>query len=99
MNAVCTTYDVNGEAARDATAQKEQKGEWNMAGIMARNNAKRKESKAFPYEMTELVWEGEEELQKLLRREVRKIELEIKHRMLWQQCRLAGYRFRDRSLT
>ncbi len=95
MNAVCTAYDVNGEATRDTTAQKEQKGELNMAGIMVRNNAKRKESKVFPYEMTELVWEGEEELQELLRREVRQIELQIKRQMFWQRFKVATLRLRS----
>ena len=46
---------------------------------------KEKESGGFPYEMTELVREEEEELQKLLRREVRQIELQIKRQMFWQR--------------
>ena len=59
-----------------------------MAKLMFRNNAKSKENKMFPYEMTELVWEGEKELEKALRRDVRQIELQIKRRMLWQRLRV-----------
>ena len=57
-----------------------------MTRIIVRNNVRRKENAAFPYEMTELVWEGEKELEKLLRREVRQIELQIKRRMFWRRC-------------
>ena len=57
-----------------------------MTRIIVRNNARRKENAAFPYEMTELVREGEKELEKLLRREVRQIELQIKRRMFWRRC-------------
>ncbi len=59
-----------------------------MAKIAVKNNMKGKENKVFPYEMTELVWEGEEELQKSLRRDVRQMELEIKRRMFWQRLRV-----------
>jgi len=59
-----------------------------MAKLVFRNNAKSKENKMFPYEMTELVWEGEKELEKALRRDVRQIELQIKRRMLWQRLRV-----------
>ena len=59
-----------------------------MAKLMVRNNAKSKENKMFPYEMTELVWEGEEELQKSLRRDVRQIEVQMKRRMFWQRLRV-----------
>ena len=57
-----------------------------MTRIIIRNNARRKENKAFPYEMTELVWEGEKELEKSLRKDVRQIELQIKRRMFWRRC-------------
>ena len=57
-----------------------------MAKLAVKNNTKGKESKVFPYEMTELVWEGEKELEKSLRRDVRQIELQIKRRMFWQRC-------------
>ena len=59
-----------------------------MAKLMVRNNAKSKENTVFPYEMTELVWEGEEELQKSLRRDVRQIEVQMKRRMFWQRLRV-----------
>jgi len=59
-----------------------------MAKLVFRNNAKSKENKMFPYEMTELVWEGEKELEKALRRDVRQIELQIKRRMFWQRLRV-----------
>lgn len=97
MNTVCTAYDVNGKATGDATARTEQKGELNMAKLAVKNNTKGKESKVFPYEMTELVWEEEEELQKLLRREVRQIELQIKRQMFWQRCKVATLRLRSAS--
>ncbi len=45
------------------------------------------ETKTFPYEMTELISKEEEELQKLLRREVRRMELEMKLRLLRQHLR------------
>lgn len=57
-----------------------------MTRIIIRNNARRKENKAFPYEMTELVWEDEKELEKSLRRDVRQIELQMKRRMFWRRC-------------
>ena len=57
-----------------------------MARIIIRNNARRKENKTFPYEMTELVWEDEKELEKSLRRDVRQIELQMKRRMFWRRC-------------
>lgn len=56
-----------------------------MVKLIGKNNTKEKESGGFPYEMTELVREEEEELQKLLRREVRQIELQIKRQMFWQR--------------
>jgi len=56
-----------------------------MVKLIGKNNMKEKESGGFPYEMTELVREEEEELQKLLRREVRQIELQIKRQMFWQR--------------
>ena len=59
-----------------------------MVKLMVRNNAKNKENKMFPYEMTELVWEGEKELEKALRRDVRQIELQMKRRMFWQRLRV-----------
>ena len=59
-----------------------------MAKIIGKNNTKEKENGGFPYEMTELVGEGEEELQKLLRREVRQIELQIKRQIFWQRLGL-----------
>jgi len=59
-----------------------------MVKLMVRNNVKNKENKMFPYEMTELVWEGEKELEKSLRRDVRQIELQIKRRMFWQRLRV-----------
>mgnify|MGYP006399067201 CR=1 FL=1 len=59
-----------------------------MVKLMVRNNAKNKENKMFPYEMTELVWEGEKELEKSLRRDVRQIELQMKRRMFWQRLRV-----------
>ena len=37
-----------------------------------------KKTKTFPYEMTELISEDERELQETLRREVRKMELEMR---------------------
>ena len=49
-----------------------------MAKSMIRSSEKQKERSGFPYEMTELVWEGEKELQESLRRDVKKMELEIK---------------------
>lgn len=45
------------------------------------------ETKTFPYEMTELISKEEEELQALLRREVRRMEFEMKCRMLRQRCK------------
>ena len=57
-----------------------------MARIIIRDNARRKENKTFPYEMTELVWEDEKELEKSLRRDVRQIELQMKRRMFWRRC-------------
>ena len=57
-----------------------------MTRIIIRNNARRKENKTFPYEMTELVWEDEKELEKSLRKDVRQIELQIKRRMFWRRC-------------
>ena len=86
MNVVCTAYGVNGKATGDATARTEQKGELSMAKLAVKNNPKGKESKVFPYEMTELVWEGEKELEKSLRREIRQMEWEIKRQMFWQRC-------------
>lgn len=74
--------------AEEATVKMEQKGELNMEKLMVKNSMKSKESKAFPYEMTELVWEGEKELEKSLRRDVRRMELEIKRRMFWQRLRV-----------
>lgn len=56
-----------------------------MAKLIGKNNTKEKESGEFPYEMTELVGEEEEELQELLRREVRQIELQIKRQIFWQR--------------
>ena len=58
-----------------------------MEKFMVKNRAKRKENKMFPYEMTELVWEGEKELEKSLRKDVRQIELQIKRQMFLQSCK------------
>ena len=61
-----------------------------MTRIAVKKNTECKESKAFPYEMTELVSDEEKELQESLRRDVRKIELEIKRCMLWQRFKGAS---------
>ena len=58
-----------------------------MARIVFKNNVKGQENNTFPYEMTELVGEWEDELQKHLRREVRRMELEMKRRMFQQRCK------------
>ncbi len=81
-------YGKNGKVVEEATVRTELKGGVHMVKLMVRNNAKNKENKMFPYEMTELVWEGEKELEKSLRRDVRQIELQMKRRMFWQRLRV-----------
>lgn len=71
-------------------SEKEQKEEPDMARIAVKNNVKGKENNVFPYEMTELVGEWEDELQKHLRREVRRMELEMKRRMFQQRCKFVA---------
>lgn len=61
-----------------------------MAGIIAGNNTKNGKNNTFPYEMTELVGDWEEELQKHLRKEVRQMELEMKRRMFQRQCKFVA---------
>ena len=75
------------EVRDDAVMKKEQKGETDMARIAIRNYAEKRKNNAFPYEMTELVWEWEDELQRHLRSEVREIESEMKRRMFRQRCK------------
>ena len=79
-------YVMSGKVVEEATVRTEPKGGVHMTKLMVRNHAKGKESKVFPYEMTELVWEGEKELEKSLRREIRQMEWEIKRHMFWQRC-------------
>ncbi len=56
-----------------------------MVKLIVSNHKKNRGNKAFPYEMTELVWEEEKELEKSLRRDVRQMELQIKRQMFWQR--------------
>ena len=79
-------YVMSGKVVEEATVRTEPKGGVHMTKLMVRNHAKGKENKVFPYEMTELVWEGEKELEKSLRREIRQMEWEIKRQMFWQRC-------------